>query len=95
MEHLMAIPAGYVVGRRTPVFTHETVPLPLLSAHETKSGAWAMIHILEGELRYCVETPPSESILGPGRPGVIEPEVRHHVELIGPVRFYLEFHRAP
>ena len=54
-----------------------------------------MIHILEGKLRYCIETPLSESILEPGQPGVIEPETRHHVEPIGPVRFYLEFHRAP
>ena len=91
----MPIPAGYVAGRRTPVFTHDTAPPALLRAHETRGGAWAMIHVLEGKLRYCIETPLSESILEPGQPGVIEPEVRHHVEPIGPVRFYLEFHRAP
>jgi tellurite methyltransferase len=77
------------------VFTHDTVPLTLLSAHETKGGAWAMIHVLEGKLRYCLDTPASESILELGQLGVIEPQVRHHVELIGPVRFYLEFYRAP
>jgi len=91
----MPIPAGYVAYRRTPMFTQETVPSALLNAHETKGGAWAMIHVLEGRLRYCIETPPSESILEPGQPGVIEPEVRHHVEPVGPVRFYLEFHPAP
>jgi len=89
------IPAGCVVTRRTPVFTHDTVPPALLSAHETKGGAWAMIHVFEGKLRYCIEAPPLESILEPGQPGVIEPQVRHHVEPIGPVRFCLEFHRAP
>lgn len=77
------------------MFTHDTVPPTLLSAHETKGGAWAMIHVLEGKLRYCLDTPASESILEPGQLGVIEPQVRHHVELIGPVRFYLEFYRAP
>ncbi|MBV1800360.1 DUF1971 domain-containing protein [Siccirubricoccus sp. G192] len=91
----MPIPAGYVPSRRTPVFTQDTVPPALLRAQETKGGAWAMIHVLEGKLRYRIETPPSESTLEPGRPGVIEPEVRHHVEPVGPVRFYLEFHRAP
>ena len=75
----MPIPAGYVASRRTPIFTRDTVPPALLSAHETKVGAWAMIHVLEGKLRYCIETPSSESILEPGRPGVIEPEVWHHV----------------
>ncbi len=84
-----------MVTRRTPVFTHDTVPPALLNAPETKGGAWAMIHVLEGKLRYCIETPPSESILEAGQPAVIEPQVRHHVEPIGPVRFYLEFHRAP
>ena len=91
----MSIPAGYVVTRRTPEFTQDTVPPALLSAHETKGGAWALIHVLEGKLRYCIEAPASESILEPGQPGVIQPQVRHHVEPVGPVRFYLEFHRAP
>jgi tellurite methyltransferase len=95
IEAQASIPAGYVANRRTPVFTQDTVPPALLSAHETKGGAWAMIHVFEGKLRYCIETPPSKSILEPGQPGVIEPEVRHHVEPIGPVRFYLEFHRLP
>jgi quercetin dioxygenase-like cupin family protein len=54
-----------------------------------------MIHVLEGKLRYCIEAPPSATILAAGQPGIIEPEVRHHVEPIGPVRFYLEFHHAP
>jgi len=90
----MPIPAGYVASRRTPVFTHDTVPSALLGAYETKRGAWALIYVLEGKLRYCIETPPSESILEPGAPGVIEPEVRHYVEPLGSVRFYLEFYRA-
>ncbi|MBV8914576.1 MAG: DUF1971 domain-containing protein [Acetobacteraceae bacterium] len=52
--------------------------------------------MLEGKLRYCIERPPSEIIVEPGDPGVIAPEVRHHVETLGPVRFYVEFyHDAP
>jgi tellurite methyltransferase len=95
MEAAMSIPAGYVVTRRTPEFTHDTVPSALLSAHETKAGTWALIHVLEGKLRYCIEAPPLEAILEPGQPGVIPPQVAHHVEPIGPVRFYVEFHHAP
>ncbi len=91
----MSIPAGFVVTRRTPEFAQDTVPLALLSAHETKGGAWALIHVLEGKLRYCIEASASERILEPGQPGVIQPHVPHHVEPIGPVRFYLEFHPAP
>jgi len=95
IETDVSIPVGYVVTRRTPEFTQDTVPPALLRAHETKGGAWALIHVLEGKLRYCIEAPATESILKPGRPGVIQPQVPHHVEPIGPVRFYLEFHRAP
>jgi tellurite resistance-related uncharacterized protein len=91
----MSIPAGYMAYRRTPVFTQDTVPAALLSAHETKDGAWALIHVLEGRLRFHIETPASESILEPGQPGTIEPKVRHRVEPLGPVRFYVEFHHAP
>lgn len=91
----MPIPAGCVVTRRTPEFTQDTVPPALLSAHETKGGAWALIHVLEGQIRYCIDAPPSESILKQDQPGVIQPQIPHHVEPIGPARFYLEFHRAP
>ncbi len=90
----MPIPAGHAAYRRTPVFTQDTVLAALLSAHETKDGAWALLHVLEGKLRFCIENPPAETILEPGQPGVIEPKVPHHVEPLGPVRFYLEFHRA-
>ncbi len=91
----MPIPAGYVAYRRTPVFTQDTVPSALLSAHETKDGAWVLLHVLEGKLRFCIENPPAETILEPGQPGVIKPKVPHHVEPLGPVRFYLEFYQAP
>jgi len=91
----MPIPAGYVAYRRTPVFTQDTVPSALLSAHETRDGAWVLLHVLDGKLRFHIENPPAETILEPGRPGVIKPNVRHHVEPLGAVRFYLEFHHAP
>jgi len=91
----MPIPEGYVAERRTPEFTQDTMPAALRQGHETMRGAWATINILEGRLRYLVEDPPSESILEPGQPGVVEPGVRHRVEPLGPVRFYLEFHYAP
>ncbi|CAA2159919.1 putative S-adenosyl-L-methionine-dependent methyltransferase TehB [Methylobacterium brachiatum] len=92
---MKSIPAGYVVYRRTPEYTRATIPKPLLSRHETKRGAWALIRILEGELRYCIEDPPFETILTPERPGVVEPEVPHRIEPIGDVRFFLEFHYDP
>ena len=34
-------------------------------------------------------------MLTPERPGVVEPEVAHEVEPLGPVRFLVEFLRSP
>ena len=84
---------------RTAEFTEATVPAGLLRSHTTKPGAWGRIHVLEGRLAYRItdpRRPPSEAILSPdGEPGVVEPTVLHEVEPLGPVRFYVEFLRAP
>lgn len=91
----MTIPDGYEPYRRTPEFTHETVPPGLLKAHQTKAGVWGIIHVLEGNLIYRITGTPLEIVLTPGTLGVIEPEQQHEVAPLGPVRFYVEFHRAP
>lgn len=93
----MNLPQGLHAYRRTPEFTETTIPKALLSAHTTKQGTWALIHVLEGRLAYRISDPARptcETVLSPdGAPGVIEPEILHEVEPLGPVRFYVEFHR--
>jgi tellurite resistance-related uncharacterized protein len=83
--------------RRTDVFTEATVPQGLLKAHTTKAGTWGLIHVLEGRLAYRIvdpRRPASEAILSADAPpGVVEPTILHEVEPLGPVRFYVEFHR--
>ena len=91
----MPIPEGHIARRRSPEFTQDTIPAALRHAHETTHDTWAVIHVLEGRLRYSVADPPAELILEPGRPGLIEPNVEHRIEPLGPVRFYLEFHYPP
>jgi len=82
---------------RTQDFTETTVPQALLKAHTTKAGAWALIHVLEGRLVYRIEDPrrpAAEQVLtAQTSPGVVEPTILHAVEPLGPVRFYVEFHR--
>lgn len=94
----MRLPADVRPYRRTDIFTQATAPGGLLKAHTTKEGAWALIHVAEGQLRYRVTDPrraPLDIVLTPeGAPGVIEPTVRHHVEPIGSVRFHVEFWRT-
>ena len=83
--------------KRTASFTEATVPAALLNDHSTKDGAWGLIRVEQGQLRYLVTDPrrPSgERLLTPnGEPGVVEPTVLHRVEPIGEVRFHVEFLR--
>jgi tellurite resistance-related uncharacterized protein len=93
------LPADVTSYARTAEFTETTVPAGLLRSHTTKAGAWGLIHVLEGRLAYRITDPrraPLETILSPdGAPGVVEPTVLHEVQPLGPVRFYVEFLRAP
>ena len=93
----MPLPPNVSPYKRTPDFTETTVPAGLLRAHDTKPGVWGLIHVLEGRLAYRVtdpRRPASETILSPeAEPGVVEPTVLHEIEPLGPVRFYVEFHR--
>ena len=90
----MPLPQGLEAYRRTPEFTQDTVPAGLLKSHQTKEGAWGLIHVLEGKLLYRNLETQTESVLeAGGEPGVIEPQVRHEVAPLGLVRFYVEFHR--
>ena len=78
--------------KSTPVFDEVTLPAGLRREHRTKVGAWGVIRVLEGRLRYQVLDPSSEVILEPGRPGLILPEQPHLVEPLGPVRLQVEFY---
>jgi len=93
----MSLPPDVRFYRRTDVFTETSVPKGLLKAHATNPGVWGLIHVLEGRLAYRVtdpQRPATEVVLDPATPpGVVEPMVRHEVEPLGPVRFYVEFHR--
>lgn len=90
------LPEGMVAYKQTAVFTESTVPAGLLRRHTTKAGTWGKIVVLSGRLRYRILVDPiEEHELSPGRPGVVEEQVPHEVEPLGPVSFYVEFHRRP
>ena len=90
------LPAGFEAYRRTPVFDSASVPKALLSRHGTKPGVWALIHVLEGRLRYRLHEPfDEEQELDPTAPGVVLPGVEHDVTPLGDARFFVEFHRRP
>jgi tellurite resistance-related uncharacterized protein len=98
MEPSRMPPPDLTPYRRTAEFTEATVPAGLLRAHNTKAGAWGLIHVLQGRLAYRItdpRRPPCETVLtAEGEPGVVEPTILHEVEPLGPVRFYVEFLRT-
>ncbi len=88
------LPAAFVAFKRTAIFDAATVPAGLRRNHSTRAGVWARIVVLEGALRYHVAGTATAQDLTPVRGGVVVPEVVHHVEPVGAVRFYVEFYRA-
>lgn len=93
---MKALPDDVEPYQRTAEFSQDTIPAGLRRSHTTKAGVWGRIHVLDGSLRYRILEPaPEEHRLEPGRDGVVEPGVAHEVEPLGPVRFFVEFLRAP
>jgi len=90
------LPADAIAYGRSPDFTNENLPDKLRNAHNTKGGTWGLLHVLEGELLFCLEEPQRrECHLVAGDTMVIEPQTLHHVDFIQPGRFYIEFYRLP
>ena len=92
---MRTLPSNMVAYKQTPVFTQDTVPAALLKQHTTKAGSWAKIGVRSGQIHYRILlNPPEDYILTPDSPGIVEPQVPHQVEPIGPVEFYVEFYRT-
>jgi tellurite resistance-related uncharacterized protein len=89
----IAMPPGAAEYKRTPSFTEETLPAALRADHRTKAGTWAYIVVESGELDYHARGRVRRLV--PGGPGLVEPEVPHHVTPAGPVRVHVAFYREP
>lgn len=92
----LELPEGFVAYKRTPVFDEASTPKGLQHNHSTKAGVWGVLQVSAGRLRYCIEgLDGQEQVLDAEHPGVIPPEVLHHVTLDGPVQFFVEFYHRP
>jgi tellurite resistance-related uncharacterized protein len=88
------LPPQVTPYKKTPEFTEKSVPDGLLKDHNTKTGVWGKIVVLEGRLEYTIQEPKLEVIqLTPRAFGVVEPTIKHHIKPLGLVRFYVEFYR--
>ena len=91
---MKALPTNVVPYKRTPEFTHSSVPSGLLHAHRTKATVWGEIVILAGTLTYRILEPAEEEVsLTPEHFGVIEPAAKHEIVPQSGVRFYVQFYR--
>ena len=88
----MEWPEGLVSYKRTPEMTEKTVPAGLLRDHATKRGVWGRLCVTEGGLEFCAEAPVDKklAVRAPSR-AVIVPNMKHHVRVDSPVKFYVEF----
>ena len=91
---LSGLPAGLVAYRRTPIFDQDTIPAGLRREHRTAPGVWGLITVIEGRLRLRMLRPVAETLLTAGASVAVAPQQPHEVAPDGPVRFYVEFHRA-
>jgi len=88
------IPLGFEPYRQTPRFDEKTVPEALLRHHATKPGIWARIQVAHGSIDCFLHAPfDTSERLTPLSPGVVPPEVEHHLAVSGPVSFFVEFWR--
>jgi len=87
------MPDDLAAYRKTAEFDEHTLPKSLRSDHSTKPGVWAKIHVTQGKLNYRVDALDAKFELSPGTPGIVIPEIGHHIEPVGPVRFFVEFYK--
>ena len=91
---MKALPESVEFYKSTPEFNETSVPIALKRDHSTAAGVWAKINVLEGELMYCIsEGIPEMHKLTVGVDGIIEPQVKHYVDVTVPVRFRVDFYR--
>jgi hemoglobin len=90
------LPPDVVAYSRTPEFTAKTLPEALKAAHTTKRGVWGLIHVLDGQLFYCLEAPhKGQRLINAGEAAPIPPGIPHRVEFVESGRFFVEFFKKP
>lgn len=90
------LPPSARVYKTTDWFDEGTIPAGMLRSHRLAPNTWGRIVVAEGRLLYTIERSPEMGfVLSPTLQGIAEPEQPHRVEARGPVRFRVEFLRAP
>lgn len=82
------IPVHFRHTRSTPFWTKETVPLALLTHHNTKKGVYGRLSVMQGAVKYFGfagehdTLPEVEVVIEAGHFGISPPQYWHHIELL-------------
>lgn len=78
--------------RTTPTWDETSMPDGLRRNHRVASATWGRLRVESGMLRFVARTEPVTDVeVRAGATQPIPPDVEHHVETNGPVRFCVEF----
>lgn len=88
------LPEGLKLVRTTALWDEETVPAGVLAGHRVADGVWGQLVVRSGAVGFVFEDEPNVTIevATDGRV-VIPPGRLHHVVLVGPATFVVEFYR--
>lgn len=89
------LPDDVDLVRSTDVFDETTVPAGLRREHRVADGVWGRLVVDDGCLGFRFEDEDRTRHVTAGDAIVIPPQRLHHVDVAGPVRFHVEFHRSP
>ena len=88
-------PDGLIPSRSSPTFTEETLPAALQREHTLAPGHWAVLNVLEGNLRFVNLETSEERLISAPDLVTIHPGQPHRVAIEGRVRCRIDFYREP
>lgn len=90
-----AMPAGFAPYRTIGPFDADSLPAGLRAEHRLKPGAWALLTLTSGSIRFLWDDHAGGVELLTAPAALVVPEqVLHHVESDGPFSLTIAFHRA-
>ena len=90
-----SLPPGSRPYRTIGPFDQSTLPAGLRAEHRLKPGAWALLSLWDGQLRFVWDDEQGGAVdLEAPAALAVPPQVPHHIEGEGPFRFAIAFHRS-
>jgi len=90
------LPDDLELLRTTPTWDETSMPAALRRNHRVASATWGLLRVEAGSLRFVASTDPVTDIeVHRGGTQPIPPDIEHHIEAVGPVRFAVDFLGQP